>query len=87
MSGDITDLSVRHCSSCELIYIEDDRMYIDTSLCPRCGSDLSAAVREGGGNSVRTPLSHAVILGTEDGFALVTEDGFGLRITPTSRWD
>jgi hypothetical protein len=87
LSGLIVDLPVRHCASCELIFIEDGRMYVDTDLCPRCGSDLSSAAREGGGGSVRTILSRAHVMATEDGFGLKDQDGFGLRITPTSRWD
>lgn len=86
MSGTIVDLPVRVCPSCTAIFVQDDQMYEDTSVCPRCGSDMASTAREGGGGTVRTILSRAHVLGTKEGIALVTDDGFALRITPTSRW-
>ena len=52
MSGLITDLPIRVCPSCTAIFVQDDRMYEDPSVCPRCGSDLDASLREGGGGQV-----------------------------------
>jgi rubredoxin len=42
MSGDIEDMPIRRCPSCGLVFVEDGRMYQDTTVCPRCGADLSA---------------------------------------------
>jgi hypothetical protein len=76
MSGPITDLPIRVCPSCTVIFIQDDRMYEDTAICPRCGSDLSATVASGGG-TIRTAFHKITVLGTKDGDAL--------RIS-SSRW-
>lgn len=84
MSGPISDLPLRVCPSCTAIFVQDDRMYFDSQICPRCGSDLSAEAREAGARLVRTAGKE--VLGTEEGFALVTEDGFALLITPSGRW-
>lgn len=46
MSGLITDLPVRVCPSCAAVYVEDDRMYEDTTVCPRCGADMADALIE-----------------------------------------
>ena len=40
MSGDIVDLPVRICPACGALFVEDDRMYLDPQICPRCGSGM-----------------------------------------------
>jgi hypothetical protein len=37
LSGTIADMSIRRCPACGGIYVEDDRMYLDTDRCPACG--------------------------------------------------
>ena len=85
MSGLITDLPIRVCPSCTAIFVQDDRIYEDPSVCPRCGSDLAAALREGVGGRTRTvPFNFLV---TEEGDGLATEnEGLLLRTDPSSRW-
>jgi phage FluMu protein Com len=38
MSGDITDLPVRRCPACDLVFVEDNQMYLEPDRCPRCNT-------------------------------------------------
>ena len=79
MSGDIVDLPVRKCPACTAIFIQDDRMYLDPQICPRCGSDLTSDA--GGGGTIRTAFGYVVVLGTEDGFAMATQNAEAFPIS------
>lgn len=40
MSGDISDLPVRRCPACGLVFVEDNQMYLAPERCPNCGAAL-----------------------------------------------
>jgi len=40
MSGDITDLPVRRCPACGLVFMEDEQMYREPARCPRCNTEV-----------------------------------------------
>jgi rRNA maturation protein Nop10 len=78
MSGTITDMALRKCPACKDFYIEDDRMYLDTDRCPRCGADVHAArpFSFGLGSAGSTAAADAWELEDGSGF-WETEDGSG----------
>ena len=47
-------------------------MYLAPQICPRCGSDLTP--EEGGGGTIRTAFGYILVLGTEAGYALATQN-------------
>lgn len=88
MSGLISDMPIRVCPSCTAVFIEDDRMYLDSQLCPRCGTDLSAGAESRGGGAVRTVFYHPTIcLSAGLGAILGAGGGTGLGVVRRGRWN